>query len=156
MRFALIGAGRIGIGHARALAGTPGVDDLLIADAVPERAATAAAEVGARAVASIDAALAEAEAVVIAAATTAHAELIAAAVDRGLPTFCEKPLAADLEATLATAARIDATGVPFQLGFQRRFDKGYLEAKRRIDSGELGTMYAFRLTGHDPAPPHES
>ena len=156
MRFALIGAGRIGIGHARALAGTPGVTKLIVADAVPERAVAAAAEVGGRAVGSIDAALDEAEAVVIAAATTAHAELIAAAVDRGLPTFCEKPLAEDLDATLATAARIEASGVPFQLGFQRRFDKGYLEAKRRIDSGELGTMYAFRLTGHDPAPPHES
>ena len=156
MRFALIGAGRIGIGHARALAATPGVDELLIADAVPERASSAAAEVGGRAVASIDAVLDEADAVVIAAATTAHAELISAAVERGLPTFCEKPLAADLDATLETAARIEAAGVPFQLGFQRRFDPAYIEAKRRIESGELGTMYAFRLTGHDPEPPHES
>ena len=46
MRFALIGAGRIGIMHARLLAGTPGVDELLVADAMPDRAETAAREVG--------------------------------------------------------------------------------------------------------------
>ena len=46
--------------------------------------------------------------------------------------------------------------MPFQLGFQRRFDAGYREARRLVESGELGTLYAFRLAGHDPAPPHEA
>lgn len=156
MRFALIGAGRIGIMHARLLATTQGVDELLIADAVAGRAEAAAAEVGATAVVDIDAALDAADAIVIAAATTAHADLIAASIGRGKPTFCEKPLADDLTATLAVAGLIEAAGVPFQLGFQRRFDPAYLEAKRRIDAGELGTLYAFRLAGHDPAPPHEA
>lgn len=156
MKFALIGAGRIGIMHARLLAATPGVDELLIADAAAGRADAAAAEVGATAVADIDAALDAADTIVIAAATTAHADLIAASIGRGKPTFCEKPLADDLTATLAVARSIEAAGVPFQLGFQRRFDPAYLEAKRRIDAGELGTLYAFRLAGHDPAPPHEA
>ena len=156
MRFALIGAGRIGIMHARLLAATDGVDELVIADAMPGRAEEAAREVGGTAAGSIQDALDGADAVVIAAATTAHAELIREAIDRRLPTFCEKPLADDLDATLAIAAHIEASGVPFQLGFQRRFDPAYLEAKRLIDTGELGTLYSFRLAGHDPAPPHES
>ncbi|MEA2519530.1 MAG: myo-inositol 2-dehydrogenase / D-chiro-inositol 1-dehydrogenase, partial [Chloroflexota bacterium] len=155
MKLALLGAGRIGRLHARLLAATPGVDELLIADAVPERAAEAAAEVGGRALPTLDAALDEAGAVVIAAATTAHAGLIRAAADRGLPTFCEKPLAESLVATLEIAANIEATGIPFQLGFQRRFDAAYGEAHRMIASGELGTLYNFRLAGHDPEPPHE-
>ncbi len=46
--------------------------------------------------------------------------------------------------------------MPFQLGFQRRFDAGYREARRMVESGELGTVYVVRLAGHDPAPPHES
>ena len=46
--------------------------------------------------------------------------------------------------------------MPFQLGFQRRFDAGYREARRKVESGELGTLYTVRLAGHDPAPPHES
>jgi myo-inositol 2-dehydrogenase/D-chiro-inositol 1-dehydrogenase len=156
MRIALLGAGRIGRLHARLLTATAGVDELVIADAMAERAAEAAAEVNGRAVLTLEAALDEADAVVIAAATTAHADLIRASADRGLPTFCEKPLAEDIAATIDVAHHIGATAIPFQLGFQRRFDVGYAEAHRMIESGELGTLYNFHLVGHDPEPPHES
>ena len=156
MRIALLGAGRIGRLHARILATTSGVDELLIADTLPDRAAEAAAEVGGRAAPSLARALDEADAVVIAAATTAHAELIRGAADRGLPTFCEKPLAEDIAATIAIAAHVERAGIPFQLGFQRRFDPAYREARRMIESGELGTLYNFHLAGHDPEPPHET
>ena len=156
MKVALLGAGRIGHLHARLLSATPGVDELIVADALPDRAAEVATQVGARTAPSLEAALDAAEAVVIAAATTAHADLIRAAIGRGIPTFCEKPLAEDLPATLAVARTIESSGVPFQLGFQRRYDPGYREARRLVESGELGTLYAFRLAGHDPAPPHES
>ena len=156
MKVALLGAGRIGQLHARLLSATPDIDELVIADAVPERAEEVATEVGASAAPSLEAALDTADAVVIAAATTAHADLIRESIGRGIPTFCEKPLADDLEATLAVAATIEQSGVPFQLGFQRRFDPAYREARRLVETGELGTLYAFRLAGHDPAPPHES
>ncbi len=154
MKVALLGAGRIGRLHARLLAATPGLDELLVADATPELAREAAAAVGGRAM-GLEAALDLADAVVIAAATAAHAELIRAAADRGLATFCEKPLAQDLAASIAIADRIAESGIRFQLGFQRRFDAGYREARRMIASGELGTLYTFSLAGHDPEPPHE-
>ena len=156
MRVALIGAGRIGALHARLLAATPSVDDLVIADAMPDRATTVARDVGARAAASIEAALDGAEAVVIAAATDAHPELVRASIGRGLPTFCEKPLALDLGESIALCGEIERTGVPFQLGFQRRFDAAYREARHLVDTGALGTLYVVRMAGHDPAPPHES
>jgi myo-inositol 2-dehydrogenase/D-chiro-inositol 1-dehydrogenase len=156
MRVALIGAGRIGALHARLLTATPGVDRVVIADAMPERATTVARDVGAEAAASIDAALDGAEAVVIAAATDAHPELVRASIGRGLPTFCEKPLALDLGESIALCGEIECSGVPFQLGFQRRFDAGYREARRLVETGELGTIYVVRMAGHDPAPPHES
>ena len=156
MKVALLGAGRIGQLHARLLSATPDIDELVIADAVPERAEEVATAVGARAAPSLEAALDTADAAVIAAATTAHADLIRESIGRGIPTFCEKPLADDLEATLAVAATIEQSGDPFQLGFQRRFDPAYREARRLVETGELGTLYAFRLAGHDPAPPHES
>jgi myo-inositol 2-dehydrogenase/D-chiro-inositol 1-dehydrogenase len=156
MRVALIGAGRIGALHARLLTATPGVDRVVIADAMPERATTVARDVRAEAAASIDAALDGAEAVVIAAATDAHPELVRVAIGRGLPTFCEKPLALDLGESIALCGEIERSGVPFQLGFQRRFDAGYREARRLVDTGELGTIYVVRMAGHDPAPPLES
>jgi myo-inositol 2-dehydrogenase/D-chiro-inositol 1-dehydrogenase len=132
------------------------VDQLVIADAAAERAATVGAEVGAQAAASIEAALDGADAVVIAAATDAHPQLIRASIGRRLPTFCEKPLALDLGESIALCAEIERSGVPFQLGFQRRFDAGYREARRLVETGALGTIYVIRMAGHDPAPPHES
>jgi myo-inositol 2-dehydrogenase / D-chiro-inositol 1-dehydrogenase len=156
MRVALLGAGRIGRLHARLLSATPGVEHLTVADADPDRAVEVAADVGATAVPTIEAALDSAEAVVIAAATEAHAALTRLAIRRGIPTYCEKPLAADLADTIALADEVERSRVPFQLGFQRRFDPGYAEARRLVASGELGTLYAVYLAGHDPAPPHES
>ena len=109
---------------------------VVIADADAARAAEVAAEVGATAAPTIDAAIDAAEAVVIAAATPcpcrAHPRRRSR---RGLPTFCEKPLAADLDDTLAVADEIERSGVPFQLGFQRRFDAGYREARRLVETG---------------------
>ena len=156
MRIGLIGAGRIGALHARLLRGLPGVGELLLADADAPRATELAARVGATALPSPAALIERADGVVIAAATSAHAELIRACLAAGVPTYCEKPLGETLEDAIALAGEIDRGGVPFQLGFQRRFDAGYREARRLVESGGLGTVYAFRLAGHDPAPPHES
>jgi myo-inositol 2-dehydrogenase/D-chiro-inositol 1-dehydrogenase len=155
MRVALLGAGRIGRLHARLLVATDGIDSLVIGDLDAERAAEIAAEVGATGMPSIEEALDAADAVVIAAATSAHTELIRASIGRGLPTFCEKPLAGSLEDTIAIAADVERSGVPFQLGFQRRFDAAFGEVHRLVRSGELGTLYAVRLAGHDPEPAHE-
>ncbi len=155
MRIGLLGAGRIGKLHAEVLTSIDAVDELLIGDPVGEVAATVAGSVGATAM-PVDAVLRQADALVIAAMTDAHAPLIRAGLERRLPVFCEKPLAADLANAIVIADEIERTGSPFQLGFQRRFDKGYLEARRMVDSGELGTLYSMRMAGHDPAPPHES
>jgi myo-inositol 2-dehydrogenase/D-chiro-inositol 1-dehydrogenase len=50
---------------------------------------------------------------------------------------------------------IEAAGVPFQLGFQRRFDPAYLEARRLIQTGAIGTVYLISLRSHDPTPASE-
>ena len=156
VRIALLGAGRIGRLHARLLKATPGVDGVVVGDVDADRALDVAQTVGIESAPTIDAALDGAGAVVIAAATTAHPELIRESIGRGLPTFCEKPLAATLDDTIALAADIDRSGIPFQLGFQRRFDPAYREVHRLIRNGSLGTLYAIRLAGHDPAPAHEA
>jgi myo-inositol 2-dehydrogenase/D-chiro-inositol 1-dehydrogenase len=156
MRVALMGAGRIGKLHARLLRETEGIDSVVIADVNAELAAGVARDAGIDAAPSIDAAFDGADAVVVAATTTAHAALIREGIAHGIPTFCEKPLAGNLEETIAIATEIDRSGIPFQLGFQRRFDAGYAEAHRLIQSGALGTLYNIRLAGHDPAPPTEA
>ena len=155
MKLALLGAGRIGRLHARILADLVGGENVLVADVDAAAAAEVAAANGATAV-TIDDALAGGDAVVIAAATDVHADLIRTAIAAGKPTFCEKPLAKGLDESRELVRIVESSGVPVQLGFQRRFDPAYREARRLIESGEIGTVYCIRLAGHDPAPPHEA
>ncbi len=156
MQVGLIGAGRIGRLHARLLASLPDVEELLVADANQAAADSVAEEVGGRAVAGPTEAIEGADAVVIAAATNAHATLLRQAVERGRPTFIEKPLAFDLEESRDLVELVERSGVTVQVGFQRRFDTGFSEAQRLVATGELGVVYAIRLIAHDAAPPPES
>src|SRR4029453_18438962 len=121
-------AGRIGRLHARLLRETRGIDAVVLADVEAERASEVARDTGIEAALSIESAFDGADAVVMAAAPSAHPELIREAIRRGMPAFCEKPLAGNLDESIAIAAEIDRSGIPFQLGFQRRFDAGYREA----------------------------
>src|SRR6188508_598524 len=119
MRVALIGAGRIGPLHARTLLSATDVSELVTMDLVPQRAVATAYDVGATSVATLEEAFDGADAVVVTTSTAAHPGLIRAALERGVPTFCEKPLATSLAESMALRAEIEAAGVPFQLGFQR-------------------------------------
>ena len=156
MRICLIGAGRIGRLHGSLVAAQRGVDEIVVADVDPARAAETAAAIGGRVARTAEEAMDGAEAVIVAASTDAHARLVAAAVERGLPTFCEKPLAFDLPETVELVERIEARGAVVQVGFQRRFDPAYREARRLVESGELGTVYLVRLVASDHEPPPEA
>ena len=67
--------------------------------------------------------------------------------------FCEKPVALDLERTKKALHAVEQAAIPFQIGFQRRFDTGYAEARRKIDRNLIGRIDQFRAVGRDPAPP---
>ncbi|HBO54190.1 MAG TPA: dehydrogenase, partial [Janibacter terrae] len=114
MRIGLIGLGRIGAFHADTFAGLDHVDELVVTDPVAAAVEAVTARTGkARAVADPAAVLADGvDGVVIAAATNAHAELIRAAVDAGIPTFCEKPVAGTIAESLAVEAAVAGSDVP--------------------------------------------
>lgn len=150
----LIGLGRIGAFHTETLTGLPEVDELVITDERTEIVKQVADKFGATPVDSV-AALFDSgiDGVVVAAATPAHAELTLAAVERGFPTFCEKPVASTAAESARVAAAIAASGVPVQIGYQRRFDAAFAAAKLTVDSGALGHLHTVRSTTMDPAPP---
>jgi myo-inositol 2-dehydrogenase / D-chiro-inositol 1-dehydrogenase len=156
MRVALLGAGRIGRMHARFISENPGVERLLVADADKARAEGVAREAGGEAVGMKEAVLSEPDAVVIAASTPAHAELVGMCLDAGLPTFCEKPVASGYGETVEISDRVESEGAILQIGFMRRFDPGYVEARRLISDGSVGTVYSIRLATHDFEPPDEA
>jgi myo-inositol 2-dehydrogenase/D-chiro-inositol 1-dehydrogenase len=154
VRIGLAGAGRIGAFHATTLAALPHVDSLVIADADPSRAQAAADRLHVESVDHPDMLFASGiDALVIAAATDAHASLIVAAVEAGIPTFCEKPVAPDVDGTLAVLDKVSGSDVPVHVGFQRRFDAGYIAARQAVQSGELGWIHTLRAGTLDPAPP---
>jgi myo-inositol 2-dehydrogenase/D-chiro-inositol 1-dehydrogenase len=154
MRLGLIGLGRIGAFHARTLIELDPVDELVVTDAVPSVTTTVAEAIGAEPVESPEKLLAAGvDGVLIAAATHAHPALLAAAVDAGLPVFCEKPIAGDITEALTLARRIAGREDRVQIGYARRFDAGYLAARTAVASGELGWLHTVRATTLDPVPP---
>jgi myo-inositol 2-dehydrogenase/D-chiro-inositol 1-dehydrogenase len=85
------------------------------------------------------------QAVAIATPTTRHAEQTIAALEAGKHVFVEKPLALDV----ASCERVEAVARkhPDQVamvGFVRRFDRDYLEAKAQIDAGRIGRPFLIR------------
>ena len=154
MRIGLAGAGRIGAFHADTLASLEGVDELVVADARPEVAAAVAGGLrGARSCAVDDLVTSGIDALVIATSTPGHAPLIRAGVAAGLPTFCEKPVAATLDETIDVVRVVESSGVPVHIGFQRRFDTGYQRARDAVRSGELGFVHTLRANTSDRRPP---
>ena len=133
VRVAAFGAGRIGRRHARTLAyQTPNAELAVIVDAIEQNARVTADELGvSKWTTDSDSVIADPEidAVVIASSTDSHAPLIIAAAEAGKHIFCEKPIALDLETTDRAIGAVERAGVRLQIGFNRRYDKGYRQAK---------------------------
>jgi len=154
MRFALIGAGRIGRLHAGNLAAEPRVQFSVVADVVPAAAEAVAAAHGARAV-SIEEAVtgADIDAVLIASSTGSHADLIERAARAGKAILCEKPTDLDYQRSCQAVAVAEDCGVPLAIGFNRRFDSNFAALKARLDAGDIGQLETVAITSRDPEPP---
>ena len=154
LNVAMIGAGRMGRTHASVLQSLAGVRITDVVDFVPEAAETVARSFGAR-VRDLGEVLADeaVAAVLVTTPTATHADVVTRAARSGKAIFVEKPIADTLDAAERVVRAVEEAGVACQVGFQRRYDPGYLEAKRRIDAGELGRLENFRAVGRDPSPP---
>ena len=153
MRIVVVGAGRMGVIRAEDLAADGRVDEIVITNRNPERAAELAAHVGGTATRATTAPWGEwpdADAYAVTTATDTHADLLEQLVPRGKPLLIEKPLAMSLEETDELIALAD--DITMQVGFQRRFDAGLRRIREAIESGRLGTLYSLTLTAHDIAP----
>ena len=93
------------------------------------------------------------DAVVVMTPTKLHCQVVVAAAKAGKAIFCEKPLSLDLNEAEEMKAAVANSGVFFQLGFMRRFDKAYAAAKKKIDEGVIGTPVIFKSSSKDQLPP---
>lgn len=154
MRIGILGLGRIGAFHAETLSGLDAVTSLVVADPVTDLAKAAAERFGGDVADSPEAVLAAGvDGLVVAAATDTHPALIRAGVEAGVPVFCEKPVARTIAEGVEVLRAVEGSGVPVQIGFNRRFDAGYAAARKAVLGGELGTLHTVRSTTLDPAPP---
>ncbi len=163
IRMAVVGVGRIGLTHAENVAHrVPGARLVAVTTGKQERADEARRRCGDVAVyATLDALLAEAEgleldAVVISSSTSAHADNVEQCAAAGLHMLCEKPLALTLPDCDRAIAAAERAGVKLMVGHVRRFDAGYAEAKRLVESGAIGLPVVLRAISGDVDPPPPS
>jgi myo-inositol 2-dehydrogenase/D-chiro-inositol 1-dehydrogenase len=157
---ALIGIGRIGEVHARTLAriGHLGAFAMIV-DPREDLARQLAAGFGVPKVATDPGAAFDdpgIDAVIIASPTDTHAPSIIAAAQAGKDIFTEKPIALGLADTDDAIAAVERAGVRLQVGFQRRFDRGYQAAWEYIQGGGVGQVEMIHDAMRDPEPPPPS
>ena len=85
--------------------------------------------------------------------TDTHVDLVIAAAEAGKAIFCEKPVSLDLGQVDRALAAVEAAGVPFMIGFNRRFDPGHKSVRDRVVDGSVGDVHVLRITSRDPAAP---
>ena len=157
VKFAVLGAGRIGQVHAAAIAAVPGARLVAVADPVAAAAERLQAAYGAEP-RTIDAILAarDVDAVVICTPTDTHADLIERAARAGKAVFCEKPVDLSLPRVAACLKVVAETGGALMVGFNRRFDPDFMAVRAAIDAGRVGTVEMVTITSRDPgAPPYD-
>jgi myo-inositol 2-dehydrogenase/D-chiro-inositol 1-dehydrogenase len=155
VRVGVIGVGRIGRMHAELLERRIADTSVpAIYDAHTETARSLGEELGVPVAGSLDEMLGgDADAVAICSSTDTHADLIVAAAQAGKAIFCEKPLSLDLDELDRALAAVADAGVPFQIGFNRRFDPAHEAVHDAVVSGEVGDPHLVRISSRDPAPP---
>lgn len=157
VRIGIIGAGRIGQLHARHLSMYVAKAEVAaICDIVESAARGCASQWGIPKVYGEPGPILtdpEIDAVFICTGTDTHAQLIEEAAKAGKQIFCEKPIALDLSSIDRALEAVRESGVVLQIGFNRRFDPNFREARRQVEAGEIGTPHIVRITSRDPAPP---
>jgi inositol 2-dehydrogenase len=154
----VVGVGEMGKRHAENLARlVPNARLVAVADTNLQRARSVAQELEIEhCYDSAEALVAhhDVQAVVIATPAKFHTPAIQVAAAAGQDILCEKPLALTLEEADAALEAVTRAGVRLQLGFMRRYDPAYAQAKTVIEAGEIGEPVIFKSIGRDcEAPP---
>jgi len=154
LKVGLLGAGRIGNVHAKAISSHPGSTLVAVSDVNMDAARKLADQYGAEAKATDDIINDPSiGAVLVATSTDTHSELIEAATAAGKAVLCEKPVDLSLERARACQKAAAKNGRPVMIGFNRRFDPNFAALKAAVDRGEIGKTELLSVTSFDPAPP---
>ena len=159
INIALIGCGRMGQLYAKVIANHPDANFVAICDMNKELADKTAKLYRVPNVVydyKDIAKMKDVEAVAIISSTHMHKLIMVEMAKAGKAIFCEKPITISLSDTMEVIEVLDKTKVPFMLGFMRRFDSGYAQAKLMIERGDIGDPVLIKGISRDPvAPPYD-
>ncbi len=155
LRIGVIGVGRIGRMHAELIAHqVPGAALGAVYDAHEPSARGVASALGVPAAARVEEMFdSDLEAVAICSSSNTHVDLLVSAAEAGKAVFCEKPVSLDLAELDRALDAVEAAGIPFQIGFNRRFDPGHASVREAVKTGAIGDPHLVRISSRDPAPP---
>jgi myo-inositol 2-dehydrogenase / D-chiro-inositol 1-dehydrogenase len=156
LKVGLLGAGRMGAFHGESIAKRiPDAILYAVADPIPGAAEKLANELGLNIKTYTDPLEMmqdpNVDAVIIASPARTHASNVIAAAKNGKAIFCEKPMAITLEEADEVLQVVKEMKVPLQVGFNRRFSKGFYSAHEEIAAGKIGTPQLLRSLTRDPA-----
>lgn len=152
----IIGCGRIGKTHLKAISNIPNAKCTMAADFFLSAAEDCAKEW------DIPVAIKDwqpimdspdIDAIIVCSPSDTHCEIIMAAAVAGKHIFCEKPIDFDLARIDEALAAVESSGVKLQLGFQRRFDANFMRVREAVEKGEIGDPHMISIISRDPAPP---
>ena len=154
IKFGILGAGRIGQTHAKAIASTPGAQIVAVADP-HEPAARLIADSYDASINTIDeiAARDDIDAVVICTPTDMHADLIEQFARAKKAIFCEKPIDLDVGRVKACLTVVEEEDALLMVGFNRRFDAHFAALQETILAGKIGACEMGLITSRDPSAP---
>jgi predicted dehydrogenase len=138
--------------HAENIAGLEGEGRLVaVTDSDRTTRERVAKDLGTTTCDSVDALLArqDVRAVIIASPKRFHEQHAVSAANAGKDVFLEKPIATSLEGADRVIAAARDAGIRLQVGFQRRYDPAYAEARQLVWSGELGRPRVYRGINRD-------
>ena len=155
LEIALLGSGRMGAIHAANIARHPDARLRTIVSIIPPQARELAERYGGDVVEDAGVAFADPAvgAVVIATPTNTHVDFSIAAARAGKAILCEKPIDLELARVDACVEEVERAGVPFMIGFNRRFDPSFRSLREALVRGEVGRVEALTITSRDPEPP---
>lgn len=142
LKIGVIGCGAIGKDHIRRLHDlVPEADVVAVSDYFLESAEKVGAQYAAQVFETGEELIASenVQAVVVTSSDSSHAGYVKECLKYNKYVFCEKPLAETAAECEEIIMLEKAEGKRLvQVGFMRRYDPGYIEMKKIIDSGELG------------------
>lgn len=146
MKVAVIGCGSVSKMHFKALSEIEGIEITAVADIKPERADAMALEYGSRAYYDFDELLKneELDAIHICTPHFLHTPMAIKALEAGINVLLEKPCSVSVNEVELLRAAQAKSGKQLGICFQNRYNNCVCEAKKLIDSGEMGNVKSAR------------